>query len=62
MYKQRSVLFDAIWELCPQVPRRGKTDFDAQGWFAIGATPAERIACCLVALGYWQVNKEKEKS
>jgi len=52
----RANLFKAVYHTMKNVTWPDMTSW----WF--DAPFKERIACCLVALGYWQVNKEKEKS
>ena len=52
----RANLFRAVYHTMKNVAWPDMTSW----WF--DAPFKERIACCLVALGYWQVNKEKEKS
>lgn len=47
----RVSLEDTVFRMCPE------TAYEIWAWFGVVATPAERVACCLVALGEARMKK-----
>jgi len=47
----RVSLEDTVFRMCPE------TAYEIWAWFGVVATPAERVACCLVALGKARMKK-----